>query len=103
LIVARHSMTRLSSLSVCLILFFIMVGCSETASEVECDQAYDHLIAVRTGTESAEIVKKIKATELEKNRPIFLKECVGRTSKSVLACWNAAETTQAMRECEVSR
>lgn len=77
----------------------IFSGCSDRASETECDQAYDRLIDVRIGDEP-DIVKTIKRGTLEKNRAAFLTECVDRMSKPVLKCWMAAESVEAMEQCE---
>ena len=79
---------------------FLLLGCSDKASEAHCDQAYDHLIEVRTIGEPP-IVKKIQGNEIDQKRLAFLKACVGRTSKSVIYCWMDAETTAEMRTCEV--
>ena len=77
-------------------------GCAEKATEAQCDRAYDHLLDVRTAGEP-EILKKIRQTKLDKQRPIFLKECVGRAPRAVIECWLAAQTTEAMRACESAR
>ena len=76
-----------------------LTGCNERASETQCDQAYNHLIDVRIGDEP-DIVKTIKRGDLEKNRTAFLSECVDRMPKSVLECWMAADTIDAMEKCE---
>ena len=93
---AGSVMTPMALVGLCLIM---VTGCTDRASETECDQAYDRLIDVRIGDEP-DIVKTIKRGTLEKNRAAFLTECVDRMSKPVLKCWMAAGSVEAMEQCE---
>ena len=73
-------------------------GCNR-ADEADCDQAYEKWIDLRTKGEP-EAIRIIKANKLDKQRPRFLSECVGKTPKSVINCWLQATQKEELERCE---
>ncbi len=76
-----------------------LLGCKSKATEAQCDRAYNQLVQIRTATDT-KIMGKVKASELEKARSAFLKECVGKTQSAVIECWLASKTKADLLACE---
>ena len=89
------AVTSMVSCLVCLVL----VGCSKPVTEAECDKAYDKLIEIRTAGEP-QLVRMVKASELNATRPKFLAACVGQVDRKILDCWYGAKTDIQLKSCD---
>ena len=89
---------KMCSLTLLLMVIGFATGCMR-ADESDCDRAYEKWIDLKTKGEP-EVLRKIKANQLDKQRPRFLSECVGKTSKSVIECWLNAKDQSQLERCE---
>ena len=77
----------------------LLLGCTEKVGEEECDQAFDHLVNVRSSGEP-ELVQAVKKEGFEEERPAFIEACISSATADQIKCWMEAKTTAEMRSCE---
>ena len=76
-----------------------LLGCTEKVGEGECDQAFDHLVNVRSSGEP-ELVQAVKKEGFEEERPAFIEACISSATADQIKCWMESKTTAEMRSCE---
>ncbi len=85
-----------------LILGFLVLaltsGCTDRATESECDEAFDKLNEIRS-KDQPKMVKVVTLDRFEQDRPGFLESCVGVASRENIRCWLEARTEDDLKKC----
>ncbi len=74
------------------------VGCTDRATESECDEAFDKFKEIRSKGQPR-MVKVVTLDTLEQERPDFLESCVGVASRENIRCWLRARTDDELKKC----
>jgi len=90
-------------MSLRLILGFLLAvlaaGCSDRATESECDEAFDKFKEIRSKGQP-KMIKVVTLDTLEQERPEFLESCVSIASRKTISCWLKAETDEQLKKCQ---
>ena len=73
-------------------------GCTDRATESECDEAFDKLKEIRSKGQPR-MVKVVTLDNIEQERPGFLESCVGVASRENIRCWLEARTEDDLKKC----